>query len=147
MRLQYICKKGIYTTDTDIYVYTGAHTMASNIIQVCMVTTMAGVLKGKPESIRRKLYRVLESVSWWTPLGWVMDLRTYNEYKQKLQEIAEEFAKETNGRQLFYLTTIMMNYKELERLLQYSKEPANQEIAKRLKRILEVHKELVELAT
>jgi hypothetical protein len=106
---------------------------------------MAGVLKGKPESIRRKLYRVLESVSWWTPLGWVMDLKTCDEYKQKFQAIAEEFAKETNGGQLFYLTTVMMSYKDLEMLLQYSKKPTNQEVAKRLKRILEVHKELIEI--
>ena len=120
--------------------------MVTDIIQVCTVTTMAGILKGKPESIRRKLYRVLESVAWWTPLGWVMDLKTCNEYKQKFQEIAEEFAKETEGKQLFLLLTTMMPYEELERLLQYSKEPANQEVAKRLKRILKAHKELVELA-
>jgi len=118
--------------------------MASDIIQVCVVTTVAGILTGRPESIRRKLYRVLESMSWWTPLGWIMDLKTCNEAMQKLQAIAEEFAKETNGKQLFYLATIMMSYKDLERLMQYSMEPANQEIAKRLKKILEVHKELAE---
>ena len=112
----------------------------SDMIQVCVVTTVAGMLKGRPDSIRRKLYRVLESVSWWTPLGWVMDLMTCNEAMQKLQAIAEEFAKETNGKQLFYLTTVMMSYKDLEKLMQYSKEPTNQEIAKRLKKILEAHK-------
>jgi len=120
--------------------------MAGVSIQLCLITTMAGITKGKVETIRRKFYRVLESASWATPLGWVMDLQTCNEVKEKLQVLADEFARESGGKQLFYLETITISYGALERLLQNAKEPANQEIAMRLKKILELRKHLVEIS-
>jgi len=122
--------------------------MASNTIQLCLITTMAGVVKGRAETIRRSFYTFLNKFAWRTPIAWVMDLKTCNEVMPKLQEFAEQFAKETGGeKQLFYLTTIMMSYKELERLLQSAGEPENREVAMRLKKILELQRQLVELVT
>jgi len=126
----------------------GAHPMASNTVQLCLITTMAGVTKGKAETIRRNFYLLLNKFAWHTPIGWIMDAKTCNEVMPKLQELAEQFAKETRGeKQLFYFSTIMMDYKELERLLQYAEEPENKDIAMRLRKILEIQRQLVELVT
>jgi hypothetical protein len=40
-----------------------------------------------------------------------------------------------------------MSYSELKRLMQYAKEPENKEVAMRLKKILELQRQLVELTT
>lgn len=120
--------------------------MASTSIQLCLITSMAGVIRGRAETIRRNFYAFLNKFAWYTPIGWVMDWRTCNEVMPKLQKFAEEF-KESSGKQLFYLTTVMMSYKELERLLQYAEEPENKEVAMRLRKILEIQRQLVELAT
>ena len=122
--------------------------MASPTIQLCLITSMAGIVKGKAETIRKQFYKLMNDLSWHTPIGWIMDWKTCSEIMKRLQELADEFAKETKGeKQLFYLTTIMMDYRELERLLQYSREPENPQIAMRLKNILELQKRLVELTT
>jgi GR25 family glycosyltransferase involved in LPS biosynthesis len=121
--------------------------MAGAPIQLCIITTMAGVTKGRAETIRRNFYRLMESWGWLTPLGWIMDSKTCSEAMEKLQHLASEFAKETNGKQLFYLATTLMSYSELKRLMQYAKEPENKEVAMRLKKILELQRQLVELTT
>jgi GR25 family glycosyltransferase involved in LPS biosynthesis len=119
--------------------------MASNTIQLCIITSMAGVVKGRGETIRRSFYRLVESLAWLTPLGWVMDSKTCSEAMEKLQQLANEFAKETNGKQLYFLATTLMSYSELKKLMQYAKEPENKEVAMRLKKILELQRQLVEL--
>jgi len=121
--------------------------MAGALIQLCLITTTAGVTKGRAETIRRNFYRLMNDLSWLTPIGWVMDWKTCSEVMKRLQELADEYAKEANGRQLFYLATILMSYNELKQLLQHSREPANQQIATRLKTILELQRRLVELTT
>jgi hypothetical protein len=119
--------------------------MSGVSIQLCLITTTAGVTKERAETIRRKFYRLMNDLSWLTPIGWVMDWQTCNEIMGRLQEIADEFFRESKGKQLFYLTTVMMSYDEVKRLLQFAKEPENLQIKMRLKKILDLQKQLVEL--
>jgi len=113
-------------------------------IQLCTFVYLAGTTKERAETIRRSFYRYLENYAWATPLTWVMDMKTCKEILPKLQELANKFAKETEGKELFQYYIISVTLDTLRILLQNAKPPEKKEIAERLKKVLE-SKELVEI--
>jgi hypothetical protein len=113
-------------------------------IQLCTFVYLAGTTKERAETIRRSFYRYLENYAWATPLAWVMDMKTCKEILPKLQELANKFAKETEGKELFQYYIISVTLDTLRILLQNAKPPEKEEIAERLKKILE-SKELIEI--
>jgi hypothetical protein len=113
-------------------------------IQLCTFVYLAGVTKERAETIRRSFYRYLENYAWATPLAWVMDMKTCREILPKLQELANKFAKETEGKELFQYYIISVSLDTLRILLQNARPPEKEEVAERLKKVLE-SKELIEL--
>jgi hypothetical protein len=113
-------------------------------VQLCTFVYLAGATKERAETIRRNLYRYLENYAWATPLSWVMDMKTCRELLPKLQQLADQFAKETGGKILFEYYIISVSLDMLRRLLQNAKPPEKKEVAERLKKVLE-SKELIEI--
>jgi lipoprotein NlpI len=113
-------------------------------IQLCTFVYLAGITKERAETIRRSFYRYLENYAWATPLTWIMDMKTCRELLPKLQQLADQFAKETGGKMLFQYYIISVSINTLRELLQNARPPEKEEVAERLKKILK-SKELIEL--
>jgi hypothetical protein len=121
--------------------------MASTYVSICIFASTAGVVKDKAGTYRRAFYRYMERYAWLTDIGWIMDRRTCEEYLPKLQEIADNFRRET-GRQLFayYITSLPLE--TLKQLIEspYSKAPQDPNVAERLRKLVEIYRKLVEIS-
>jgi hypothetical protein len=95
-------------------------------VQICMITTnMVGKLSGRAETVRRDLYRLLDSVAYKTPIAWVArhDI-CVDRVLPRVEKLNKEF-RELTGKDLAVVFTATVDENFLRQLIGYSEPPKN----------------------
>ena len=98
------------------------------MLEVCLIATnYAGKSSGKVETIKRAMYRLLESLAYRTPLAWLARGDICRErLLPKLEKLNQEY-KELTGKDLVVVSKAYMTRDELKQLLSYAEPPKNKE--------------------
>jgi hypothetical protein len=97
-------------------------------VEVCLIATYyAGKSSGRVETIKRALYRLLESMAYKTPIAWLVRGDICREkLLPKIEKLNSEY-RELTGRDLVVVTRALISESELRQLLGYSEPPRNRE--------------------
>jgi hypothetical protein len=105
-------------------------------VEVCFVTASMFPDSGRASTIRRNFYRVIDRYAWRTQLGWLMDKETCTEVEQKLEQLDKEY-RELMGRSFIGIYRAILGVQELKKMLENSTPPNKEDVAMRLRRVLE----------
>jgi hypothetical protein len=95
------------------------------MVQICMITSMAGAAKDRAETIRRIFYKLVENYAYKTPIAWVAPIDVCTEkILPKLEKLNEEFRKLT-GKELAVVFTANVDEEFLRQLMRYAEQPRN----------------------
>jgi len=94
------------------------------LVEVCLIATnYVGRLSGHAETVKRDLYRLLESVAYKSPIAWIVRGDICREkVLPKIEKLNNEFRKLT-GKDLVVVMKATISENELRRLLGYSEPP------------------------
>jgi len=104
--------------------------------EVCFVTAATLSDSGRASTIRRNFYRIIERYAWKTPLGWLMDIETCTEIAPKLEQLDKEH-RELTGKSFIGIYRAILGVQELKKILENSTPPNREDVATRLRKILE----------
>jgi hypothetical protein len=94
------------------------------LVEVCLVATnYVGKLSGRAETVKRDLYRLLESVAYKSPIAWIIRGDICREkVLPKIEKLNNEF-RELTGKDLVVVMRATISENELKQLLGYSEPP------------------------
>jgi len=90
-----------------------------------IATNMVGKISGRAETVRRDLYRLLDSVAYKTPIAWVVrhDI-CVERVLPRVEKLNKEF-RELTGKDLALVFTATVDENFLKQLTGYSEPPKN----------------------
>jgi hypothetical protein len=93
-------------------------------VQICMITTNnVGRLAGRAETVRRDLYRLLDSVAHKSPIAWVVRYDVCQErVLPRVEKLNREF-RELTGKDLAVVFVATVDENFLRQLVGYSEPP------------------------